>query len=42
MKVIKSKKGTKLIMWRDDDMADKPCSVEKGCGYFDNIVTPGL
>ena len=42
MQSKKTKIGTKLHMWKDDDMADKPCSVEKGCGYFDNIVTPGL
>ena len=42
IEVKKSKKGTKLITWKDDDMAGGPCTVEKGCGYFDKIVTPGL
>ena len=42
MQSKKTKEGTKLYMWKDDDMAGKPCSVEKGCGYFDTIVTPGL
>ena len=42
MQSEKTDKNTKLYMWKDDDMADKPCSVEKGCGYFDIIVTPGL
>jgi len=42
IEVKKSKKGAKLITWKDDDMAGGPCTVEKGCDYFDNIVTPGL
>ena len=26
----------------DEDKAGKDCIVEKGCDYFDNIVTPGM
>tara|TARA_R110000744_G_scaffold7_2_gene33 strand:+ start:1091 stop:1300 length:210 start_codon:yes stop_codon:yes gene_type:complete len=26
----------------DVDKLDKDCTIEEGCDYFDNIVTPGI
>ena len=32
----------RLIIKIDSNYANVPCSVEKGCDYFNNIVVPGL
>jgi|TARA_R100000656_G_scaffold53527_1_gene42310 hypothetical protein len=31
-----------LIMRLDEKFAGKPCVVDKGCEYFDEIVTKGI
>tara|TARA_R100001480_G_scaffold67044_1_gene78625 strand:- start:361 stop:483 length:123 start_codon:yes stop_codon:yes gene_type:complete len=31
-----------LVMRLDEKFAGKPCVVDKGCEYFDEIVTKGI
>jgi hypothetical protein len=34
--------GKALIMRLDEKFVGKPCVVDKGCEYFDEIVTKGI
>ena len=35
--------GTPVLKFvLDVDKLDKDCTIEEGCDYFDNIVTPGI
>jgi hypothetical protein len=33
---------TKLLMWIDSAKAGKPCDIETGCHYFDNLVNKSV
>jgi len=44
MVLIKYKKGMNPLIhqYLDPELAGKPCIVNKGCHYFDNIVAPAI
>ena len=33
---------TRLYQWLDEKKAGGKCTIDKGCDYFNYIVTPGL
>ena len=39
--MIKYENG-QLLYWIDETKAEKKCTIDKGCDYYDNIVAPIL
>lgn len=37
-----NKEISALVTFIDPDFADKPCTVEEGCDFFEDVVVQGI